>query len=187
MKTFWLIILLLSVYTIHGQEERKYLMIYTNILQNIDISHPQLNLGMERAIFKRQSISAGLGYYYKNWMYSEPAKGINVNMEYKKLLAEDYYVAIGMNYGKLSYGDTTINKMLYDLYLKIGQRIIMGRFNIDCFVGVGFRYKETRITEKVSDNYKPVDITLLGVRDNEGDFRTAIIKWGFVFGLNLKK
>jgi hypothetical protein len=187
MRNYLIIIFLLIFEIIHAQEQNRGLRIYTNLLQNIDISHPRINVGIEKDFKNNQDVSFGLGFYYRNWMYSEPAKGLNYNLEYKKFFKNNFYGAFGANYGNLLYGDTTKNKSVYDIYLKMGKRIDIGHFYVDCFGGLGMRYKETRLPDNALAPAEPIDPNLQYTRDKEGNSSSPIIKLGLVFGVNFKK
>ncbi|MCK9617722.1 MAG: hypothetical protein M0R21_07780 [Lentimicrobiaceae bacterium] len=197
------LILIFTCGIIYGQEENNYTRIYTNVLQNIDISHPFANIGIEKDFNGNQSLSFGLGLYYRNWMYNESTNGINLGLEYKRFANEKLYFSLGFSGGKLNYNTTgsfkygdldsiysesiKIDKIVCDFYLKVGFRKDLGQhFYFDYFAGLGARYKETVHKERTrpNDEYQR-GFYLVDIRDNPGKFFYPVLKLGIVIGLKI--
>jgi len=203
MRKIITLILLCSSGLIHGQEKSSYTRIYTNVLQNVDISHPRANIGIERDFKGNQCLSFGLGVYYRNWMYNESTTGINLGIEYKRFTNEKLYFSIGFSGGKLNYNTTgsfkygdldsiysesiKIDKIVSDFYLKIGFRQNLAqRFYFDYFAGLGVRYKETVHNERTRPNDEfQRGFYLVDIRDNPGQFFYPVLKLGIVIGLKI--
>jgi hypothetical protein len=188
---------------IHGQEKSSYTRIYTNVLQNVDVSHPRANIGIEKDFKGNQSLSFGLGVYYRNWMYNESTNGINLGLEYKRFTSDKLYFSLGFNAGKLKYNTTgsfkygdmdsiysesiKIDKIVSDFYLKVGFRKDLSQhFYFDSFAGLGVRFKETVHSERTKPNDKfQRGFYLVDILDNPGQFFYPILKLGIVIGLKI--
>lgn len=204
MRKLITLILLCSTGLIYGQEKSSYTRIYTNILQNVDISHPYANIGIEKDFKGNQCLALGFGVYYRNLMYSDKTDGVNLSLEYKRFRSEIFYYAFGLKGGSLKYNtsseflleelDSTymesysINKIVGDLHLKVGFRQNIGsHFYFDYFAGLGLRYKDTehQNRNRPDDVFYRRTIRLLDIRDREGHFFYPILKLGVVIGLKL--
>ena len=206
MRTIFTTFLLVTCGIIFGQKPNTDFRIFSNVLQNIDISHPRANIGIEKDFKNNQSLSFGIGMYYRNWMYNEPTNGMNLSFEYKKFKNDRIYFALGLSGGKLKYStssefylgdmktaDSTyfekhkIDKILGDLYLNVGFRKNIGsKFYLDIFAGIGLRYKEVNHIgrSRPEDEYKE-GFYLVNIRDNPKQSFVPIIKFGLVIGLTL--
>jgi len=188
---------------IHGQEKNFYTRIYTNVLQNVDISHPHANIGIEKDFKENQSLSFGLGVYYRNWMYNQSTNGIKLVLEYKRFTTNKIYFSLGFNAGKLKYntsgsfkyGDIDsiysesikIEKIVSDFYLKVGFRKDLSQhLYFDSFAGLGVRYKESVHSERTRPNDEfQRGFYLVDIRDNPGHFFYPILKLGIVIGFKI--
>lgn len=203
MRKILTFILLFSSGLIYGQEKSFYTRIYTNVLHNIDNSHPRANIGIERDFKENQSLSIGLGVYYRNWMYNESTNGINIGLEYKRFTSDKLYFSLGFSSGKIKYNtigsfkygemdsiyseSIKIDKIVGDFYFKVGLRNDLNKhFYIDYFAGLGVRYKETVHKERTrpSDEFKR-GFYLVDIRDNPGKLFYPVLKLGIVIGLKV--
>jgi hypothetical protein len=206
MRTLIIAFLILTFGIIHAQEQKRYFRIYTNVLQNIDISHPRLNVGIEKDFKTNQSLAVGFGFYYQNWMFNEPANGLILSSEYKRFKNNRLYFALGIDAGRIKYNtsgefyygnqesadstyfeDYKIDKVLGNLYFNIGFRNNLGqKFYFDTYAGLGLRYKETIHLDRTrpEDEFKH-GVYLVDIRDNPGQFFLPILKLGIIIGLKL--
>lgn len=206
MRTLIIVFLILTFGIVHAQEQKNFLRIYTNALQNIDISHPRLNVGIEKDFKTNQSVAIGFGRYYRNWMYNEPTSGFVLSTEYKRFNKNRLYFALGLDAGRFKYNtsgefyfgnqdiadstyfeDFKIDKVLGMLYLNIGFRKNLGqRFYYDTYAGLGLRYKETVHLDRTRPEDEFVNgVYLVDIRDNPGQFFLPIIKLGLIIGLKI--
>lgn len=136
-----LIIFIFFIITSHNyaQNEQKNVRIFMNVLQNIDISHPNINIGVELDFKNKQGISLSSGVYYNNLFYQETASGWNIIFEYKKFISEQMFISSGIKYSIINYETTSefenkeneilyletysIDKSIYDFYINVGKRI----------------------------------------------------------------
>ena len=187
---------------VFGQESKGF-RVYTNVFQNIDLSHPRINIGIEKDVRVSQSLSFGIGYYYYDWITKTPSSGLNINIEYKRIRPSNIYYALGINVEKLRYvsehsynllNDTVrysesfhIDKVIGDLYVKLGYRTQIGNhFYFDIFGGLGMRIKKTQHFDR---NYpflrQGKEPNIPDIRDKEGQFLSPIIKLGLIVGIKI--
>ena len=85
MRALLIVLFLINFGIINCQEQQEYFRVYTNVLHNVDISHPRANIGIEKDFKNNHSISLGLGIYYHNWFFDDFSNGMSISFEFKKL------------------------------------------------------------------------------------------------------
>jgi hypothetical protein len=208
MKYLFLVIFLLIKTPIGlAQDQIKYARIQTNLLQNFDISHPRINLGIEKDFNNRQSISFGFAFYYHNLYYDQKTNGFGFNGEFKKFKNEKFYYSFNLNGAKIKYdaesqffygsADTAtstyfeeyrIEKILSEIYFKIGIRKDISKcFYYDTYCGLGFRYKEATHLDRSrpEDQFYRRTLRLLDLRDKQGLLFLPVLKVGLILGLKI--
>lgn len=180
--------------------------IFTNALRNIDLSHPEANIGIELKRNKN-SISLTTGYFLYNFMFQEKSNGFSIGTEYKLHKENSFYYAINLNYSKVTYqtsnsfkkqsdsldiyptylDDYEIKKSRFDISAKIGYRIDIKKIYLDCFGGIGLRIKDTQHFNRSNpnDEFDPV-FRQINIRDKEGQLVVPILKLGILIGLKIK-
>ncbi|MCX2743761.1 hypothetical protein OO013_07790 [Mangrovivirga sp. M17] len=202
-KLILLIICFLPSTILLSQEVR----LFTNAFRNVDLSHPQANLGVELKK-EKNSISLTGGYFLYNFMFEEESNGFSIGTEYKLHKSNSFYYALNLEYSKINYetsnsfeldndtsqiystylDDYQIEKSRFDINTKIGYRIDIQRFYLDFFGGVGLRFKNTEHFERERpvDDFDPV-FRLINIRDKEGKTITPILKLGIIIGIKINK
>jgi hypothetical protein len=176
------------------------------VFKNIDLSHPQANVGIEIKK-ERNSFSISGGYFYNNYMFQEKSNGFSIGTEYKFHKENSFYYSLNLDYSKINHetsnsfkidndtsnfyptylDDFEIEKTRFDISTKIGYRVEIKKFYLDCFGGIGLRFKNTKHfkRERPQDDFDPV-FRQINIRDKEGEIVTPILRLGILIGLKIK-
>lgn len=186
-----------------GQDSTRHWSVYTNVFQNVDFSHPRLNVGVEYRSSRYLWRVAG-GKFYHNFMYDEATHGWSVDGTFGRLLSNrTIWLGLQAGYANVSYRtggefrvpeqpdslltyvvDYPINKKRVDLSAVVGAHIGLGRHLwLDGLLGFGLRYKWVDAIGKPADEEVfPVDLTMMTVRDVTGDRTVPIVRCGLFIG-----
>jgi hypothetical protein len=192
---------LLVASAIHAQEVR----LFTNLLKNIDLSHPQASGGIELKK-GRNSFSISGGYFYNNYMFQEKSNGFSIGTEYKFHNENSLYYSLNIDYARINYetsnsfmidndtsdfyptylDDYKVEKTRFDISANLGYRLEIKKLYFDCFGGIGVRVKNTEHSnrERQEDVFDPV-FRLINIRDKEGKNVTPILRLGILIGIKI--
>ena len=213
MRKALLVIICLIAFNLHSvsQDKEYEISLFTNCLQNIDISHPNFNVGISIGVPYKHFVSLNIGMYYPSFVLKDPspANGFQMTMEISRFMNPRWYYTAGFKGANLTYrtigsfyqGDHSdpevvyseeydIEKLYADFFLKIGIKMNLGnRFYLDPFAGLGMRYKTATHLGRSFPNDSPwyIDMTVFSFRDDEGTTFYPVIKLGAIIGLKLSK
>lgn len=202
MRISYILIIFLTI-NLNGiaQNDENYFGLNTNVLKNVDVSHPTINIGVDR-YFGKHNISVKFGFFYRNYFSNEPSNGLTFGAEYKLFRNKGMYFAAGTDVGIIEYEDNVrvdienndfiidnydIEKFRADLYFTFGFRKKLGqKFYLDYFGGLGLRFKNTEHFNRLEpENEEELNFTLYDIRDESGETFALIFKLGVRLGIKL--
>ncbi len=193
----------------HAQDTPLRWSLFTNTTQNIDLSHPKLNLGVE-AEHAGQAVFLSVGAYYRNPWSQLYASGSSVEVGWRGRFIKEWDLTIATSLGHVDYdaaggypdstsaaeGDTAfmeryrIEKTLFNVYATLSRSVDIGRHLwIRPFFGLGFRYKwsaQPGREKPFQPQYGP-DLNMAMFRDRLGDHGVPTVRCGVLIGFRISR